>query len=110
MQNPRLEVYAVNSGAEAVENMMKYFISHRQDVIRRRTLHDLKKAEQDKKIAAEEKAKKAEEDKAKAADEKAKAAEEKVKKAEEEKNRKHAEREMSILRTIEGIDKHRSSQ
>lgn len=27
MRNPRLEVYAVNSGAEAVENMMKYFIS-----------------------------------------------------------------------------------
>lgn len=31
MRNPRLEVYAVNSGAEAVENMMKYFINlHRQ--------------------------------------------------------------------------------
>jgi L-lysine 6-transaminase len=27
MRNPRLEVYAVNSGAEAVENMMKYFIN-----------------------------------------------------------------------------------
>jgi L-lysine 6-transaminase len=27
MKNPRLEVYAVNSGAEAVENMMKYFIN-----------------------------------------------------------------------------------
>ena len=27
MQNPRLEVYVVNSGAEAVENMMKYFIN-----------------------------------------------------------------------------------
>lgn len=27
MENPRLEVYAVNSGAEAVENMMKYFIN-----------------------------------------------------------------------------------
>jgi L-lysine 6-transaminase len=26
MQNEKLEVYAVNSGAEAVENMMKYFI------------------------------------------------------------------------------------
>jgi L-lysine 6-transaminase len=27
MRNPRLEVYTVNSGAEAVENMMKYFIN-----------------------------------------------------------------------------------
>ena len=27
MQNPSLEVYAVNSGAEAVENMMKYLIA-----------------------------------------------------------------------------------
>ncbi|PTY05926.1 aminotransferase class III [Opitutaceae bacterium EW11] len=27
MQNPRLEIYAVNSGAEAVENMMKYLIN-----------------------------------------------------------------------------------
>ncbi len=27
MQNPRLEVYTVNSGAEAVENMMKYLVS-----------------------------------------------------------------------------------
>lgn len=27
MRNPSLEVYAVNSGAEAVENMMKYFIN-----------------------------------------------------------------------------------
>ena len=27
MQNPRLEVYAVNSGAEAVENMMKYLVA-----------------------------------------------------------------------------------
>lgn len=27
MQNPLLEVYSVNSGAEAVENMMKYFIN-----------------------------------------------------------------------------------
>jgi L-lysine 6-transaminase len=27
MRNPQLEVYAVNSGAEAVENMMKYFIN-----------------------------------------------------------------------------------
>ena len=27
MRNPRLEVYAVNSGAEAIENMMKYFIN-----------------------------------------------------------------------------------
>jgi L-lysine 6-transaminase len=33
MRNDRVEVYAVNSGAEAVENMMKYFINlfhHRQ--------------------------------------------------------------------------------
>lgn len=27
MRNPRLEVYAVNSGAEAVENMMKYMLN-----------------------------------------------------------------------------------
>jgi L-lysine 6-transaminase len=27
MQNPNLEVYAVNSGAEAVENMMKYLVA-----------------------------------------------------------------------------------
>src|ERR1700733_8833261 len=27
MKHPRLEVYTVNSGAEAVENMMKYFIN-----------------------------------------------------------------------------------
>jgi L-lysine 6-transaminase len=27
MRNPKLEVYVVNSGAEAVENMMKYFIN-----------------------------------------------------------------------------------
>jgi len=27
MRNPRLEVYTVNSGAEAIENMMKYFIN-----------------------------------------------------------------------------------
>ena len=27
MKNPRLEVYAINSGAEAVENMMKYMIN-----------------------------------------------------------------------------------
>jgi L-lysine 6-transaminase len=27
MRNPRLEVYAVNSGAEAIENMMKYLIN-----------------------------------------------------------------------------------
>lgn len=31
MRNPQLEVYTVNSGAEAVENMMKYFITlHRE--------------------------------------------------------------------------------
>jgi L-lysine 6-transaminase len=35
MRQPRLEVYAVNSGAEAVENMMKYFINlHRQKLKR----------------------------------------------------------------------------
>jgi len=33
MRNPKLEIYAVNSGAEAVENMMKYLIN----------LHDRKK-------------------------------------------------------------------
>lgn len=27
MRNPKLEVYAINSGAEAVENMMKYLVS-----------------------------------------------------------------------------------
>jgi L-lysine 6-transaminase len=27
MRNPRLELYVINSGAEAVENMMKYFIN-----------------------------------------------------------------------------------
>lgn len=32
MRNPKLEVYVVNSGAEAVENMLKYFIN----------LHDIK--------------------------------------------------------------------
>lgn len=26
MRNPRLEVYAINSGAEAIENMLKYFV------------------------------------------------------------------------------------
>ena len=37
MQNERLEVYAVNSGAEAVENMMKYFINlHHQKIDRLR--------------------------------------------------------------------------
>ncbi|TVR54157.1 MAG: aminotransferase class III-fold pyridoxal phosphate-dependent enzyme [Puniceicoccaceae bacterium] len=35
MDNPRLEVYALNSGAEAVENMMKYFLN----------LHDRKLAD-----------------------------------------------------------------
>ena len=35
MTDPRLEVYAVNSGAEAVENMMKYFINlHHQKLAR----------------------------------------------------------------------------
>ncbi len=36
MRNPKLEIYAVNSGAEAVENMMKYFIN----------LHDLRRPKQ----------------------------------------------------------------
>ena len=37
MRNPRLEVYAVNSGAEAVENMMKYFINlHHQRLAQQR--------------------------------------------------------------------------
>lgn len=35
MRNPRLEVYAVNSGAEAVENLLKYFINlHDQKCLR----------------------------------------------------------------------------
>ena len=35
MRDPRLEVYVVNSGAEAVENMMKYFINlHHQKLVR----------------------------------------------------------------------------
>lgn len=34
MRNPKLEVYAVNSGAEAVENMMKYLIN----------LHDVRRS------------------------------------------------------------------
>ena len=35
MRNPRLEVYAVNSGAEAVENLMKYLINlHDQKLAR----------------------------------------------------------------------------
>jgi L-lysine 6-transaminase len=33
MRNPNLEVYAVNSGAEAVENMMKYMISLHQEAM-----------------------------------------------------------------------------
>lgn len=34
MRNPKLEVYAVNSGAEAVENMMKYLINlHHQKLM-----------------------------------------------------------------------------
>lgn len=37
MKNPRLEVYAVNSGAEAVENMMKYLINlHDQKMARKK--------------------------------------------------------------------------
>ncbi len=39
MANPKLEVYAVNSGAEAVENMMKYFINrHREKLVQKRTM------------------------------------------------------------------------
>ncbi len=40
MKNPKLEVYAVNSGAEAVENLMKYFLN----------LYDNKRAAQGKPI------------------------------------------------------------
>jgi len=47
MRNPRLEVYAVNSGAEAVENMMKYLINlhlqkfpkHKRSRVRRRFIY-----------------------------------------------------------------------
>lgn len=47
MRNDRLEVYAVNSGAEAVENMMKYLINlhlqkfprSRRDAVRRRFIY-----------------------------------------------------------------------
>jgi L-lysine 6-transaminase len=47
MKNPRLEVYVVNSGAEAVENMMKYFIvlhtqkraQHGHEMARRRFIY-----------------------------------------------------------------------
>jgi L-lysine 6-transaminase len=35
MRNPKLEVYAVNSGAEAVENMMKYFINLHHQKLKR---------------------------------------------------------------------------
>lgn len=36
MDNPKLEIYAVNSGAEAIENMMKYFINlHDEKLIRK---------------------------------------------------------------------------
>ena len=36
MRNPRLEVYVVNSGAEAVENMMKYLINlHHHKLLRK---------------------------------------------------------------------------
>jgi L-lysine 6-transaminase len=39
MANPKLEIYAVNSGAEAVENMMKYFINlHREKLVQKRTM------------------------------------------------------------------------
>lgn len=39
MVNPKLEIYAVNSGAEAVENMMKYFINlHREKLVQKRTM------------------------------------------------------------------------
>ncbi len=36
IRNPGLEVYAVNSGAEAVENMMKYMVNlHQQELLRK---------------------------------------------------------------------------
>jgi L-lysine 6-transaminase len=35
MRNPRLEVYTINSGAEAVENMMKYFINLHHQKLKR---------------------------------------------------------------------------
>lgn len=36
LRNPGLEVYAVNSGAEAVENMMKYMINlHQQELLKK---------------------------------------------------------------------------
>jgi L-lysine 6-transaminase len=40
IKNPKLEIYAVNSGAEAVENLLKYFIN----------LYDTKRTEQNKSI------------------------------------------------------------
>jgi len=40
IKNPKLEIYAVNSGAEAVENLLKYFIN----------LYDTQRIEQDKQI------------------------------------------------------------
>jgi L-lysine 6-transaminase len=40
IKNPRLEIYAVNSGAEAVENLLKYFIN----------LYDTRRIEQNKPI------------------------------------------------------------
>jgi len=42
MKNPKLEIYAVNSGAEAVENLLKYFIN----------LYDTQRIEQNKPIGA----------------------------------------------------------
>ncbi|MFT3737769.1 MAG: aminotransferase class III-fold pyridoxal phosphate-dependent enzyme [Breznakibacter sp.] len=42
MKNPKLEIYAVNSGAEAIENLLKYFIN----------LYDTKCIEQNRPIGA----------------------------------------------------------
>jgi L-lysine 6-transaminase len=42
IKNPRLEIYAVNSGAEAVENLLKYFIN----------LYDTRRIEEDKPIGS----------------------------------------------------------
>ncbi len=39
MAQSSVEIYAVNSGAEAVENMMKYFINlHREKLVKKRTM------------------------------------------------------------------------
>jgi L-lysine 6-transaminase len=44
MRNPQLEVYAVNSGAEAVENLLKYLINlHDQKLLRAGRLHGVRR-------------------------------------------------------------------